>query len=302
MPIKKSRRLPKKYARRVSPDTKRYVKRRMDRKKSRRKEKMRRAKRRLEVAWDGFRTSAVRWTLVSLITIGVIAFGFLLFSPAIEVREITVSRLSPRLDIEEVQDALAPMFGRHLFFLSSFEIAGLLRESIPDIDELSIGKTYPGELHVRIALHPLVARLNIEEPDSAGGMGTGSTIDFLTAQGIYIATTSARDTETLPQFSIVDWGVRPDPGTLLIQPKFLERMKAAELTLLRQFGQEISRRTVYLRAQEFHLLIEGKELWFDLRNPLEQQMKRYRTFLREVGFEEVRDYIDLRVTDSVMYQ
>ncbi|MBT4119605.1 MAG: hypothetical protein HOG89_03570 [Candidatus Peribacter sp.] len=300
--MKKSRRLPKKYARRVSPDTKRYVKRRMDRKSQRRKEKWRRLRRRLEVIWGGFRDSAVRWTLVSLITLGVIAFGFLLFSPAIEVREITVSRLSPRLDIEEVQEALAPMFGRHLFFLSSFEIAGLLQDSIPDIDELSIGKTYPGVLHVKIALHPLVAKLNIEAPDSAGSSGTGSSIDFLTSQGIYVATTAARDTETLPRISIVDWGVRPDPGTLLLQPTFFERMNAAELTLLRQFGQEVERRTVYLRAQEFHLLIEGKELWFDLRNPLEEQMERYRTFLKEIGFEEVKDYIDLRVADRVMYQ
>ncbi len=251
---------------------------------------------------DDIRASAVRWTMAALIIIGLLVFGFLLFSPVIQVREIQVSRLSPRLDIEEVQESLMPMFGRHMFFLSSFEIASLLQDSIPDIDEITVGKTYPGTMHVRITLHPLVARLNIEEPDSAGGTGTGTSIDFLTKQGIYIATTAARDIETLPQFSIVDWGVRPDPGTLLIQPKFLERMNASELTLLRQFGQEVSRRTVYLRAQEFHLLIDGKELWFDLRNPLEQQMERYRTFLREVGFEEVRDYIDLRIADRVMYQ
>lgn len=274
----------------------------MDRKSKRRKEKWRRLRRRLEVTWEGIRASAVRWTLAGLIIIGVLVFGFLLFSPVIQVREIQVSRLSPRLDIEEVQESLAPMFGRHMFFLSSYEIANLLQDSIPDIDEITIGKTYPGILHVRIALHPLVARLSIEEPDSAGGTGTGTSIDFLTKRGFYIATTAARDTETLPKFSIVDWGVRPDPGILLIQPTFLERMNAAELTLLRQFGQEVSRRTVYLRAQEFHLLIEGKELWFDLRNPLEEQMERYRTFLREIGFEEARDYIDLRIADRVMYQ
>ncbi len=274
----------------------------MGRKKQRRKEKWRRVQRRFEAAWEGFRASIVRWTLIGLIIIGLVAFGFLLFSPAIEVREIKVSRLSPRLDIEEVQESLTPIFGRHLFFLSSFEIAQLLHESIPDIDEISIGKTYPGILHVRIALHPLVAKLSIEDPDSTGGTGTGTTIDFLTKQGIYVATTAARDTETLPQFSIVDWGVRPDPGVLLIQPTFLERMNAAELTLLRQFGQEVSQRTVYLRAQEFHLLVDGKELWFDLRNPLEEQMERYRTFLKEVGFETARDYIDLRIADRVMYQ
>ena len=274
----------------------------MDRTKKRRQEKLRRLKRRLEVLWDGFRSNIIRWSLGGLIVIGLMVFGFLLFSPVIQVREIQVSRLSPRLDIEEVQESLAPIFGNHLFFLSSFEIASLLRESIPDIEEIRVSKTYPSTVHVRIALHPLVSRLHIEEPDSTGGTATGSTIDFLTAQGIYIATVSARDTETLPEYSIVDWGVRPAPGDVLIPPQFLERMNAAELTLLRQFGQEVSRRTVYVRAQEFHLRIGTTELWFDVRSPLEQQMERYRTFLQEVGFDDVRDYIDLRITDRVMYQ
>lgn len=300
MPRRSPKRLPKKYARRVSPDTKRYVKRRMDRKGKHRKERFRRLKRRMEVVAQNVRASAVRWLLFTFIVLGLCSFGFLLFSPVIQVREIQVARLSPRLDIEDVQQTLAPMFGRHLFFLSAYEVANLLRDTIPDIDQVSIGKTYPGTLHVRIGLHPLVARLHIVEPDEE--FGTGSTIDFLTDQGIYISTTAARDTATLPEIRIVDWGVRPDPGTKLVQPIFLERMNAAELTLLRQFGQEVTERSVFVRAKEFHLVIGTIELWFDIRSPLEEQLQRYRTFLQEVDIANVRAYIDLRIADRVVYQ
>lgn len=253
---------------------------------------------------DVIKKNVVRFTLIASICIGLVIFGFMLFSPIIQVREIQVTRLSPRLDVEEVQEALSPMFGKHLFFLSSFEIAGLLQESIPDIEEVSIGKTYPSVLHVRISLDPLVARLHIKDPDAgdAAIIGTGATIDYLTSNGTYTATTAARDTETLPEIVIVDWGVRPEPGAELLQTTFLERMNAAELTLLRQFGQELERRTVYLRAQEFHLRVSGVELWFDLRTPLEDQFQRYRTFLKEVPFEQVKQYIDLRIADRVVHQ
>ena len=243
----------------------------------------------------------MRWLLAVTLLLGVTFLGFLLFSPIVQVREIQVTRESPRLDIEEVQATLTPVFGRHLFFLSSFEVVNLLEESIPDIGDVRVGKTYPSTLNVRIALHPLVARLHIVDPEASTG-GTGVTLDFLTDQGIYIATSSVDATEVLPDITLVDWGVRPEPGQLLIEPSFLERMNAAELTLLRQFGQEIEERIVYLRAQEFHLRVGGKELWFDLRTPLKDQIDRYRTFLREVPASEVRQYIDLRVEDRVVYQ
>ena len=276
----------------------------MERKERLRKERFRRLQRRFDVLWSAIRASALRYLLICILLLAACTFIGLLFSPIIQVREIQVTRLSPRLDVEEVQEALTPLFHRHLFFLSSFEIGGLLKESIPDIDTVSIGKTYPSMLHVQIKLHPLVARLQIAEPESGdyAEIGTGTTIHFLTDQGLYIATTAAKDIETLPEIVIVDWAVPPEPCTPLLSTAFLERMNAAELTLLRQFGQEIARRTVYLRAQEFHLRIGRIALWFDLKSPLEDQLQRYRTFLREVGLEDVKQYVDLRIADRVVYQ
>ena len=275
----------------------------MQRKRSRKAERMRRFKRKYDGIQESIRESFLKWVLGATIFIGLLVLGFVLFSPIIHVREIEVTRESPRLDIEEVQLALAPMFGKHLFFLSSYEVASLLHESIPDVDTIQVGKTYPSTLHVDVSLRPLVARLRILEPDEQNALSyTGATIDFLTDEGMYVATTAAQDIETLPEIVIVDWGVRPDPGTVMVKPSFLERMNAAELTLLRQFGQEVSERRVFLRAQEFHLYTDGIELWFDTRTPLEKQLNRYRLFLREIGLEEVRQYIDLRIADRVVYQ
>ena len=303
MPRKKPRRLPKRYARPVSRDTKRFVKRTMGRKRKRSKERFRRLKRRFEVMFTSMRASAVKWSLALAIFAGLMVLGFLLFSPIIQVREIQVTRESPRLDIEDVQQALAPMFGKHLFFLSSYEVAALLQKNFLDIESITVQKTYPSTLHVGIELHPLVARLRILEPDEQNALSfTGSTVDFLTEEGVYIATTAAKDPETLPEVTIVDWGVRPDPKTELLDPAVMERMNAAEITLLRQFGQEVTERRVFLRANEFHLHIGSVELWFDMQSPLEMQLNRYRVFLREVSLDEVRQYIDLRISDRVVYQ
>ncbi|MDP7476940.1 MAG: FtsQ-type POTRA domain-containing protein [Candidatus Peribacteraceae bacterium] len=275
----------------------------MERKKKRSKERWRRLTRRLQVLGQSIRASAIRFAMFGCILVGILVFGFLLFSPIVQVREIEVTRISPRLDIEEVQKSLTPMFNRHMFFLSSFEVAALLDESIPDIESVTIGKTYPSTLHVEIELHPLVARLRILDPDVEDfDAGTGATIDFLTDKGIYVATTAARDTSTLPEIILVDWGVRPQPGDMLLQPTILERINAAEIAFLRQFGKDVQRRTVYLRAREFHLLVDGITIWFDLKSPLEDQMKRYRTFLREVGLEGITQYIDIRVEGRVLYQ
>ncbi len=265
-------------------------------------ERWRRLVRRMGVSWKWLRMSLTRWMAIGCAVLGALTVGFLLFSPIVEVREIQVTRESPRLDIEQVQQALAPIFGRRMLFLSSFEVMNLLKESLPDVSTITVRKIYPSILHVALSLHPLVAKLHITDPDAEQAVsGTGGTVDYLTDQGIYVVTVAAQNTETLPAITLVDWGVRPEPGTVLIDPFMLERMKAAELTLLRQFGQEVQERIIFVRSQEFHFRIAGRELWFDLRSTLKEHMDRYRIFLRDAG-GSARTYIDLRVEDRVMFQ
>ena len=241
---------------------------------------------------------------IGALVVGVVALtiGLLLFSPLLEIQEITVQRYNPRLDTESVQQVLAPLFSRHLFFLHSREVEQLLRANIADVKSVKTTKQYPSMLSVAIELDPLVAKLQIIDPDEEGDdTGTGAHIDFLTDHGVYIVSL-VPDVDDLPAVRLVDWGVRPNPGDALVNPAMLTRLWETETSLRHQFGHDISVRAIYLRSQEYHIQADGISLWFDMRSSLDEHLQRYRVFLQHVPREEVGEYIDLRLKDRVVHK
>jgi len=239
-----------------------------------------------------------------------------MFSPMFDVREIRVLRTDARIDVERIQLSLASLFRQHLFFVSEQTVTDLLQEAVPDLKSAEVRKQYPSTIQIRLELDQVIARLQIEDPDqnnhpSAGSgaqAGTGSTenqgSDFLTAEGMYVV---YRDSQVqagsgMLMLRIVDWGVRPTPWKPLVEPEFLQTMRKAEEELGKQFSHRISIRAAYLRAREFHLQTETYALWFDLRSPLEEQLARYGLFLQTVDRKTVRDYVDLRLTDKIVYR
>ncbi len=270
-------------------------------------ERWKRLLRRTQRIFGGWGRALRRWFLAASAVLFLLVIGALLFSPVIEVRQVRVIRGDARLNVEEVQQILAPVFGRRLFFLPTQEVTTLLREGILDVAEVTVRKDYPSTLIVQVTLDPLVARLVIADPAVSGEAEaqaqSGATVhDFLTEEGIYVQY-PMMDASTIPlEIQIVDWGVRPQPGALLVSREFLDRMRAAEAALVSHFGHEVRSRTVFLRAREFHLGTEKFAVWLDLGSPLEEQLQRYRTFLRTVGPAEVRQYVDLRLSDRVIYR
>lgn len=242
---------------------------------------------------------------IGLIIIGVgCFFAVALFSPLMRVSEVRVVRTDTRLDIEQVQSLLAPLFGKHLLLLSVYDVRELLERGLPDLQHVEVDKDYPSTLVVRITVDPLIARLRILSPDEAKGTpkSESSTIDYLTSEGVYIASGRASGGEALPRITLVDWGARPIPGMVLLTPEFLLRVAATERNLTEQFGQEVLERTVYLSAQEYHLKTAQWTIWFDVKSSLEEHLQRYRIFLREVASADVKEYVDLRLKDRVVYR
>jgi len=253
-----------------------------------------------------------RWFLWVILAVAALAFAIVLFSPLIRVREIRVQRSEERVDIEKIQTLLLPLFGRHLFFLSRFEVTNLMKDAVPDLDTVSVAKNYPSELSVRVTLKPLGARIQIEEPPPKKS-STGAIIavpvppkkrfDYLTVNTIYESLPSEDPRgKDLPLIKVVDWSVRPVSGTPLLSEGLLDRMKATETTLKDQFGLQVTSRTVYIRAHEFHLSTGKISLWFDIESPLEEQLGRLRTFLKSVGIAQAKSYIDLRLAGRVVYR
>jgi len=304
MPLKPSRKLPKKFSRRVSAETKRFLDRRLERRRAMRKEKWRGVTRRAQRLAADFRVSLIRSAIVLLAVLALFGAGMLLFSPILEVREIRVTRRDPRLDIEAVQGILSPMFRRHILFLSQAEVRTLLDQHLTDARKVTVRKRYPSVLQIAIELDPLIARVQIEEPEGSGEAvtATGSTADFLTDEGAYALAPATGRTETLPLIRLVDWGVRPLPGANLLTPAFLEALKGAEEALVRQFGYGVEERVVFLRAQEFHIDVGPFNVWFDTRSSIGDQLQRFRTFLRSIDPREVREYVDVRIANRVIYK
>src|SRR3989338_952062 len=146
MPLKPSRKLPKKFSRRVSAETKRFLDRRLERRRAMRKEKWRGVTRRAQRLAADFRVSLIRSAIVLLAVLALFGAGMLLFSPILEVREIRVTRRDPRLDIEAVQGILSPMFRRHILFLSQAEVRTLLDRHLTDARKVTVRKRYPSVL------------------------------------------------------------------------------------------------------------------------------------------------------------
>lgn len=268
------------------------------------KEKWRRSARRLQKAVKEWEVVFRHWLIVIVAGAVLLAVGLLVFSPILQVREVRVQR-TPRLDVEEVQRVLSPTFGRHLAFLSPYEVSLLLRKEIPDVNTIEVSKEYPSTLIVRITLDTIIARLQIDDPEALEDRraNTGALAqDYLTDEGMYVTYPLVEEEEPLLHIRLVDWGVRPNPGTKLLSKEFLDRVRATEQALVTQFGQEVRARAVYLRAREYHITTDRFTLWFDIASSLEDQLQRYRIFLRTVGPGEALHYVDLRLSDRVVYK
>ncbi len=306
-----SRPLPKKFNRHVSGSTRSFVERRHKRHQQYARERWNRVVRRSRHLFVSGVGSLRQWLWVIIVG-GIIAIiAFFLFSPSLRVHEIRLVNRDPRMNTELIMKSLAPIFGRQLLFVSTREVQIRVRDSVPDVKDVTISKGYPSKLSISITLHPLIARLVIENPDgsiaheAAPTTGTGAQPvdqDFLTDNGLYVSVPSGASGTLLPVMNIVDWAVRPVPSTPLLSLDLLQRVSQTEQALREQFAAKISSRTVYIRAREFHFALPQYALWFDVSSPLSDQLERYRTFLKNVGPSQAHHYVDLRLTGRIVYR
>lgn len=245
---------------------------------------------------------------IALIALFPLAGAMLFFSPVLRLNSIGIVRSDLRIDIPAVQRALQPLLGQRLFFVTSSDAKEMLTTAVPDLEDAKISKRYPNKLSVELKLDTIVARMRIEsanEPPADPAADSGAVIgDYLTRSGLYVRYAPAQvpGSDSLPELTVVDWAARPNVGTKPFDPRILERIPEAEHALSEQFGQTVLKRTIFVRAQEFHLQLKEFSLWFDLKSDLEEQLRLYRIFLQHVAQRDVQEYVDLRLADRIVYR
>ncbi len=264
------------------------------------------------------------WIVLLFVVLIVVALLFLLFSPTFAVASIRVSREDRRIDVEEIQQFLAPQFGRHILFVSPMLLSREIQLAYPEVAEATVRRRYPNEIIVRLAMDAVAADVLIGEPDNLD-RNLASLVEevesiaseervyrYVTEQGIYLEYPFALEEQGRSlSLHLVDWATKPEHQQALLSQDVLRTMRQAKGILEQSFGLTVPAVTLYLRAKEFHVHTihpgrsEGKEmviLWFDFESPMVQQMNRYRAFLRSISPEKVEEYVDLRLQDRVVFR
>ncbi|MBI4129190.1 hypothetical protein HY464_00685 [Candidatus Peregrinibacteria bacterium] len=303
MPLRRPRPLPPRFRRSVHPSLRRLITQRHQRRCGDARRRWLRPLRRLEG-----RIRTLQWLILPLGYAAIVLttaaiLVVLLFSPWTKVQEIRVIRNDPRTDIARIQHALRPLFGRRMLLLGRADVLPLLEESLPDLRDVTVHVSYPSRLVIRVTLDPLVARMQIDEGELVTQSGSSQN-GFLTDEGDYMQypRSLVRHADELPLIHGTDWGVLPTSGDHILPKTLLAALQKAEEVLQRDFGQEVTDRLVFLRAREFHLRTTEFGIWFDTRDSLEEHFRRYRLFLQSVPREHVREYVDLRPIDRVVYR
>ena len=168
MALKPSRRIPRAFQRSASPLSRRIARRfvpgggRHRWKESFRRiaRKWRRYGRSFHGSWRPFQL----WILSIGIVVLTGVILFFLFSPAFTIHSIRVTREDRRVDVEEIQTLLSPMFRRHILFVSPILVAREIQEAFPEISSAIVRRVFPNELHVRIQMDEIIAQILIGEP------------------------------------------------------------------------------------------------------------------------------------------
>ena len=309
MPLKKPIRLPRNLRRSASPATRRFAikhYRSADRRSWRRKEFVVRFGRKATKIWSVIASEFRLWMVIAAAGIVIVILAILLLSPFFDVRSMHIRRQDARIDPEEIQQTLSPLFKQRLVLVTRTQVASMLQAEYPDIERVEIGKEYPSTLNVTVYLDPVIARVTLDEDEkteSGSLAGSGNTLHlYVTRRGFFVASPITLTSSPLPTLILTDWSIRPDNRQRVLDPDFLREIFLARDILRRDFGLSTTGIMVYVRAKEFHIRTNKVVLWFDLQSPLPVQFQRFRQLLKTVSMEQIKEYADLRIADKIVYK
>ncbi len=307
MALQRPRPLPKRFARKFSPATRRLAERSCflrERRQQKRAEAWIRFKKRGAKFWAFFLGESKFWLFFSVVILSMTTLSTLLFAPFFNVRSIRIERENASIDAEEIQRTLSSLFDQKLLLVTRSQVQEFIRPLYPDSVWIDIRKEYPSTLIVRIQLEEPVAHLIVQD-DVENGTGAilPTSYTYITRNGYFLESPlQLKEGLPIPTLTIVDWAVRPKNHTKLLPKEFLDTIESARTILKRDFNLEPKKIVVYIRAQEFHIVTPKGTLWFDQKSPLSVSFDRLRQFLRSVSFSKVKEYVDLRVEGAVVYK
>ena len=222
-------------------------------------------------------------------------FGFTMFallSPYFDLRQALVTRDNPHIDVQAVENLVAEFYGQNLLYLPQSDIEERLLETFPEFREVTLTEKWPNALEVDIVLSPPYYQV-LNEFDA--------TFSVLSEDGVVLRQEA---TDGLPVIKVIKYDQSLKSGEKFASPEML----SAVSYLRSVFADELIITVDEIRylpiAFEVHIVSDnGTEFWFDLREDIEQQVRKIDLVADEINLYTQRlEHVDLRIPNQVFWK
>ena len=188
---------------------------------------------------------------------------FSVFSPYFKLKSIVVERQDPLINIETIQKELKDFYGENTLFLPREAISDVLKNTFPEFQNIKVSNNWPDEINVSIEMAESIYTILNEED---------ATFHTITNKGITLEKKEGTD---LPVLKLLQYKKPIQSRIELISPEHLSFTQKGKDLLENDLKLELKEIHYLYAAQEIHFITgSNTALWFSLRIPLEDQLRR----------------------------
>ncbi len=236
-----------------------------------------------------FRTSVIFSIVFSLMALFIV---FALMTPYFHLKKVSVVRDNPNLDVAQIEKSLEEFYGTNLLFLSHGALREKLSQDFPEFRNISINENWPSEIELQIKISP--PRFNLLNTESAN-------FSVISEDGVIL---QEEPDENLPVLKIFQYEKPIQVRQKFLTKEDLEKIGQAEILLQQDVKLPLQASHLYWQARELHLISQGEmEIWIDLTQSIESQMKKLELSANEIGLYSKRfEHIDLRIPKQIFWK
>lgn len=234
-------------------------------------------------------------TSVLLVVIFGGMFVFILFallSPYFEIKQISVVRDNPHLDVEKIQSQLQDYYGKNLITLDDEKVKETLFENFPEFRSVKVLEKWPDEIQLKIQVSPPAFTLLNKET---------ANFSTISADGIVLAQSPQ---ENLPLITVQGYDKLIVPRSHFISKEYLESIQKAKYVSEEEIKLEVEEMRYIPKAKELHLILKNQTaIWLDLEVDVEAQLRKLELAASKIGvYQKPLHHIDLRIPDHLFWE
>lgn len=246
---------------------------------------------------------------VTVVCAGV-ALGILFFSNFFHISDVLVVRDSVYIDPQKVEEAMKPILGENILFLSTDRYEVDLKVLFPAIERIEISKILPRSVQLRLVSYPFIATIKNEGAKSMYLLSQNGAVipnEAHTGDGDEVKNdllnVEIPAYRTLPEESrnMITELIQLQPNTIFFAEDDVRALQYTAELYKRNFQAELKKIYWLPLEHEMHLeLASGSKIYIWLDKNVDTQLFKLKTAepTLDLGSGAVA-YVDLRIKDRI---